>query len=81
MDGLKKWEETAGKQLLLQSTEKKTEQALHDYIILKSYYKSAIQAVESKLSIMNEEYFLAHALTSVLQDYARQRCKCRSRSG
>lgn len=29
-------------------------------IILKSYYKSAIQTVESKLSIMNEEYFLAH---------------------
>lgn len=32
----------------------------HDVIILKSYYKSAIQAVESKLSIMNEEHFLAH---------------------
>ncbi len=31
-----------------------------DRIILKSYYKSAIQIVESKLSIMNEEFFLAH---------------------
>lgn len=31
-----------------------------EHIILKSYYKSAIQAVESKLSIMNEEYFLSH---------------------
>lgn len=31
-----------------------------EHIILKSYYKSAIQAVESKLSIMNEEYFLAN---------------------
>lgn len=29
-------------------------------IVLKSYYKSAIQIVESKLSIMNEEYFLAN---------------------
>ena len=29
-------------------------------ILLKSYYKSAIQAVESKLSIMNEEHFLYH---------------------
>lgn len=28
-------------------------------IVLKSYYKSAIQIVESKLSVMNEEYFLA----------------------
>ncbi len=33
---------------------------LQDNIILKSYYKSAIQIVESKLSIMNEEYFLAN---------------------
>lgn len=30
-----------------------------EYIVLKSYYKSAIQIVESKLSIMNEECFLA----------------------
>lgn len=30
-----------------------------EQIVLKSYYKSAIQIVESKLSIMNEEYFLA----------------------
>lgn len=28
-----------------------------EQIILKSYYKSAIQTVENKLSIMNEEYF------------------------
>lgn len=63
MDGLKNWEETAGKQLISQSLEKKEEGVHpdpHDYIILKSYYKSAIQIVESKLSIMNEEYFLAH---------------------
>ena len=31
-----------------------------EYIVLKSYYKSAIQTVESKLSIMNEEHYLAH---------------------
>lgn len=31
-----------------------------DHVILKSYYKSAIQTVESKLWIMNEEYFLDH---------------------
>lgn len=31
-----------------------------EHIILKSYYKSAIQTVESKLSIMNEEHFLSH---------------------
>lgn len=30
-----------------------------EYIVLKSYYKSAIQAVVSKLSIMNEEHFLS----------------------
>lgn len=29
-------------------------------VVLKSYYKSAIQVVESKLSIMNEEHFLAY---------------------
>lgn len=29
-------------------------------IVLKSYYKSAIQTVVSKLSIMNEEHFLAY---------------------
>ncbi len=29
-------------------------------IVLKSYYKAAIRAVESKLTIMNEEYDLAH---------------------
>lgn len=32
----------------------------NELIILKSYYKSAIQTVESKLSIMNEEQFLAN---------------------
>lgn len=31
-----------------------------EYIVLKSYYKSAIQTVESKLSIMNDECYLAH---------------------
>lgn len=31
-----------------------------ELIVLKSYYKSAIQTVESKLSIMNEEHFLSH---------------------
>lgn len=31
-----------------------------EYIILKSYYKAAIRAVESKLSIMNEEHDLKH---------------------
>lgn len=31
-----------------------------EYIVLKSYYKSAIQTVVSKLSIMNEEQFLAN---------------------
>ncbi len=31
-----------------------------EYIVLKSYYKSAIQIIESKLSIMNEEYFLVY---------------------
>lgn len=31
-----------------------------EYIILKSYYKAAIRAVESKLSIMNEEHYLNH---------------------
>lgn len=30
-----------------------------EYIVLKSYYKGAIQTVESKLSIMNEEHYLA----------------------
>ncbi len=30
---------------------------VQDPIILKSYYKCAIQSIESKLSIMNEEYF------------------------
>lgn len=30
-----------------------------EYIVLKSYYKAAIRAVESKLSIMNEEHYLA----------------------
>lgn len=29
------------------------------YIVLKSYYKAAIRAVESKLSIMNDEHYLA----------------------
>ncbi len=33
---------------------------IYDPVILKSYYKCAIQTVESKLSIMNEEYFLTH---------------------
>ncbi len=37
-----------------------TEADSRERIILKSYYKSAIQIVESKLSIMNEEFFLAH---------------------
>ena len=32
----------------------------YEYIVLKSYYKSAIQAVENKLSIMNEQYYLTH---------------------
>ena len=31
-----------------------------EYIVLKSYYKAAIRTVESKLSIMNEEYYLNH---------------------
>ena len=31
-----------------------------EQMVLKSYYKSAIQVVESKLSIMNEEHFLAY---------------------
>lgn len=31
-----------------------------EYIVLKSYYKAAIRAVESKLSIMNEEHYLAY---------------------
>lgn len=31
-----------------------------EFIVLKSYYKAAIRAVESKLSIMNEEYYLHH---------------------
>ena len=31
-----------------------------EQIILKSYFKSAIQTVENKLSIMNEEYFTAY---------------------
>lgn len=41
-----------------------------DPVILKSYYKSAIQTVESKLSVMNDEFFVAtgrkpiHMLTS-----------------
>ena len=30
-----------------------------DPVILKSYFKSAIQIVESKLSVMNDEYFVA----------------------
>lgn len=30
-----------------------------DPVILKSYYKSAIQIVESKLSVMNDEFFVA----------------------
>lgn len=30
-----------------------------EYIVLKSYYKGAIRTVESKLSIMNEEHYLA----------------------
>lgn len=30
-----------------------------NHILLKSYYKSAIQIIESKLSIINEEYFLS----------------------
>lgn len=30
------------------------------YIVLKSYYKAAIRAVESKLSIMNDEHYLAY---------------------
>lgn len=50
------------------SAEPQTSQT--DPVILKSYYKSAIQTVESKLSVMNEEFFLAtgrkpiHMLTS-----------------
>lgn len=31
-----------------------------EHIVLKSYFKSAIQTVESKLSIMNEEYYLSY---------------------
>ena len=31
-----------------------------EQIILKSYFKSAIQTVENKLSIMNEEYFTVY---------------------
>jgi len=31
-----------------------------EWVVLKSYYKSAIQVVESKLSIMNEEHFLVY---------------------
>jgi len=31
-----------------------------EQIILKSYYKCAMQTVENKLSIMNEEYFLSY---------------------
>jgi len=30
------------------------------FILLKSYYKAAIRAIESKLSIMNEEHYLNH---------------------
>lgn len=62
-DGLKIWEETAGKQMLPNKIESMAEgfrSDSRDFIILKSYYKSAIQAIESKLSIMNEEYFLAY---------------------
>lgn len=63
LDGLKQWEETAGKQLIPHKSDCAAEGFpidSRDYIILKSYYKSAIQAVESKLSIMNEEYFLSY---------------------
>lgn len=62
-DGLKIWEETAGRMLLPNKMENgfsSVQSNSRDYIILKSYYKSAIQTVESKLSIMNEEYFLAN---------------------
>lgn len=31
-----------------------------EHIVLKSYFKAAMRAVESKLSIMNEEHYLAH---------------------
>ena len=33
---------------------------MQEQIILKSYYKCAMQTVENKLSIMNEEYFLSY---------------------